>query len=51
MAEEVEYNFARAFHGIGVIHLAVKHYELVLNSVEQRMMDYEEQEDRDVSPS
>lgn len=35
--EEVEYNFGRAFHGLGVPHLAVKHYEMVLALVKQRM--------------
>ncbi|KIY33595.1 general transcription factor 3C polypeptide 3 (transcription factor C subunit 4) [Cryptococcus gattii E566] len=35
--EDVEYNFGRAFHSIGVPHFAVKHYEKVLDSVQQRM--------------
>lgn len=48
-AEEVEYNFGRAFHSIGVLHLAVKHYEKVLASVEARMAEFDEIEDRDVS--
>lgn len=47
--EEVDYNFGRAFHGIGVPHLAVKHYEKVLDSVKKRMEEYEEREDREVS--
>ncbi|WVF69789.1 hypothetical protein IAT40_004568 [Kwoniella sp. CBS 6097] len=37
--EEVEYNYARSFHGLGVPHLAVEHYERVLSSVERRMAD------------
>jgi general transcription factor 3C polypeptide 3 (transcription factor C subunit 4) len=48
VAEEVEYNFGRAFHGIGVPHLAVKHYEKVLTLVKQRMMEYKDVEDQDV---
>lgn len=35
--EEVEYNFGRAFHSIGVPHFAVKHYEKVLDNVQKRM--------------
>ena len=35
--EEVEYNFARSFHGLGIPHLAAKHYEVVLESVQRRM--------------
>lgn len=35
--EEVEYNFGRAFHSIGVPHFAVKYYEKVLDSVQKRM--------------
>ncbi|WVQ98069.1 hypothetical protein IAU59_005191 [Kwoniella sp. CBS 9459] len=35
--ETVEYNYARSFHGLGVPHLAVEHYERVLSSVERRM--------------
>ena len=42
--EEVEYNYGRSFHGIGVPHLAVIHYEKVLDSVKKRM-DAEEHED------
>ncbi|WVQ83249.1 hypothetical protein IAT38_005388 [Cryptococcus sp. DSM 104549] len=40
--EEVEYNFARGFHSIGIYHLAAKHYEKVLESVEARMRAEEE---------
>ena len=35
--EEVDYNYGRAFHGLGVAHLAVIHYERVLESVKARM--------------
>ncbi|WWC67957.1 uncharacterized protein I206_101876 [Kwoniella pini CBS 10737] len=35
--EEVEYNYGRSFHGIGINHLAINHYEKVLNSIEKRM--------------
>ncbi|WWC86899.1 uncharacterized protein L201_001778 [Kwoniella dendrophila CBS 6074] len=35
--EEVEYNYGRSFHGIGINHLAITHYERVLKSVEKRM--------------
>ncbi|EIW71252.1 hypothetical protein TREMEDRAFT_27203, partial [Tremella mesenterica DSM 1558] len=35
--EEVEYNFGRAFHGIGIPHLAIVHYERVLDSIKKRM--------------
>ncbi|ODO08005.1 hypothetical protein I350_03588 [Cryptococcus amylolentus CBS 6273] len=35
--EEVEYNFARAFHGMGLSAFAVKHYEKVLEGVQSRM--------------
>jgi len=48
--EEVEFNYGRAFHGIGessrkhapsliigVPHLAIKHYEFVLQSIQRRM--------------
>jgi general transcription factor 3C polypeptide 3 (transcription factor C subunit 4) len=53
--EEVEYNYGRSFHGIGaspflailtkgVPHLAVIHYEKVLEMVQNRM-DAEEHED------
>nr|XP_019047149.1 hypothetical protein I302_03756 [Kwoniella bestiolae CBS 10118]OCF26079.1 hypothetical protein I302_03756 [Kwoniella bestiolae CBS 10118] len=37
--EQVEYNYGRSFHGIGINHLAVTHYERVLESVEQRMKE------------
>lgn len=49
IAEEVEYNFGRAFQSIGVVHLAARHYEKVLAMVDERMKEYEEIEDRDVS--
>ncbi|OCF58798.1 hypothetical protein L486_03288 [Kwoniella mangroviensis CBS 10435] len=35
--EQVEYNYGRSFHGIGINHLAVSHYERVLKSIEKRM--------------
>nr|XP_018265461.1 uncharacterized protein I303_01827 [Kwoniella dejecticola CBS 10117]OBR87619.1 hypothetical protein I303_01827 [Kwoniella dejecticola CBS 10117] len=35
--EEVEYNYGRSFHGIGINHLAINHYERVLSSVNKRM--------------
>ncbi|KAK4685298.1 general transcription factor 3C polypeptide 3 (transcription factor C subunit 4), partial [Tremellales sp. Uapishka_1] len=35
--EEVEYNYGRSFHSIGVLHLATVHYERVLASVRSRM--------------
>ncbi|KAL0945283.1 hypothetical protein HGRIS_000791 [Hohenbuehelia grisea] len=34
--EEVEYNFGRAFHQLGLYSLAVKHYEIVLAMAESR---------------
>ena len=36
-ADEVEYNFGRAFHQLGLLTLAAKHYTRVLEIVEQRM--------------
>ncbi|WVN89418.1 uncharacterized protein L203_104641 [Cryptococcus depauperatus CBS 7841] len=42
--EEVEYNFGRAFQAIGVSHLAVRHYETVLSSIERRMQEVTEPE-------
>lgn len=33
----MEYNYGRAFHGLGIAHLAAKHYELVLAGVQKRM--------------
>ncbi|KAI0339047.1 TPR-like protein [Trametopsis cervina] len=35
--EEVEYNFGRVFHQLGLLTLAVRHYERVLNQTEQRL--------------
>ncbi|KAI0696177.1 TPR-like protein [Cytidiella melzeri] len=35
--DEVEYNFGRAFHQLGLLTLAVKHYERVLAQVEKRV--------------
>ncbi|KAL1412045.1 transcription factor TFIIIC subunit tfc4 [Vanrija albida] len=43
--EEVEYNYGRAFHGLGISHLAVKHYETVLESVRSRVADEEDAEE------
>ncbi|OCF32590.1 hypothetical protein I317_00359 [Kwoniella heveanensis CBS 569] len=42
--EEVEYNYGRSFHGLGVPHLAVDHYERVLSSVEKRIEASEDPE-------
>ncbi|KAK8847416.1 hypothetical protein IAR55_005274 [Kwoniella newhampshirensis] len=42
--EQVEYNYGRSFHGIGVPHLAVVHYERVLESVKKRMDASEDSE-------
>lgn len=42
--DEVEYNFGRAFHHLGLLSLAVKHYENVLSQTERRL-----QENPDVS--
>ncbi|KLT39056.1 TPR-like protein [Cutaneotrichosporon oleaginosum] len=46
--EEVEYNFGRSFHGLGVMHLAVTHYERVLTSVRARMDAEETPEEREL---
>ncbi|GMK54381.1 hypothetical protein CspeluHIS016_0109670 [Cutaneotrichosporon spelunceum] len=46
--EEVEYNFGRSFHGLGVMHLAVTHYERVLTSVRSRMDAEPTNEDREL---
>ncbi|KAI5117819.1 hypothetical protein M0805_004949 [Coniferiporia weirii] len=35
-ADEVEYNFGRAFHQLGLFSHAIKHYERALNIVERR---------------
>ncbi|EJT97237.1 TPR-like protein [Dacryopinax primogenitus] len=35
--EEIEYNFGRYFHQIGVLHLATKHYRRVLDIARARM--------------
>ncbi|KAI0629317.1 TPR-like protein [Trametes polyzona] len=35
--DEVEYNFGRVFHQLGLHSLAVRHYERVLNAAEARM--------------
>ncbi|WRT64759.1 uncharacterized protein IL334_001693 [Kwoniella shivajii] len=42
--EQVEYNYGRSFHGIGVNHLAVNHYERVLDSIENRMKESDDPE-------
>ncbi|WWD21507.1 hypothetical protein CI109_105993 [Kwoniella shandongensis] len=42
--EQVEYNYGRSYHGIGVPHLAVVHYERVLESVQKRMDGYDDPE-------
>ena len=34
--EEVNYNIARMFHQLGVVDLAVKHYEIVLGMEDER---------------
>jgi len=36
---EVEYNFGRYFHQLGILHLAVKHYRQVLQISEQNERD------------
>ncbi|WOO80159.1 Transcription factor tau subunit sfc4 [Vanrija pseudolonga] len=43
--EEVEYNYGRAFHGLGIVHLAVKHYETVLESVRSRVAEQDDEEE------
>lgn len=37
--EELQYNFGRIFHQLGVLDLAVKHYENVLARADERMKD------------
>ncbi|KAJ9126054.1 hypothetical protein QFC24_002326 [Naganishia onofrii] len=37
IAEEVDFNFGRAFQGLGMLPLAIKHYRKVLESVKTRM--------------
>ena len=49
--DEVEYNYGRSFHSIGVLHLAVVHYERVLDSVQKRMDAVEDEEVRNGCPA
>lgn len=44
----MEYNYARSFHGLGIPHLAAKHYELVLTSVRMRMDEALEEDEKPI---
>lgn len=44
-AEEVEYNFGRAFHGLGIFREAVPVYKRVLASIRKRMDEAESPEE------
>ncbi|KAL4243959.1 Transcription factor Tfc4/TFIIIC-102/Sfc4 [Abortiporus biennis] len=44
LADEVEYNFGRAFHQLGLLSLAVRHYERVLELTEKKNLERQHDE-------